>query len=92
MKDPIESWIVQKEEVLTTIVRGEPEDLPLEILKANLHNKASCRWSENALGEVGSEAISKMNERLDLEEAALREAVKIIAENHERIRKAVGRQ
>lgn len=92
MKNPIESWIVQKEEVLTTVVRGDPEDLPLEILKVNLHNKASCRWSENALGEAGSDAISKMNERLDLEETALREAVKIISENHERIRKAVKRE
>jgi hypothetical protein len=89
MKNPIEGWIVQKEEVLTTIVRGEPEDLPLEILKANLHNKASCCWSGNAFGEGGVDTISKMNERLDLEEAALREAVKIIAENNERIKKAV---
>ena len=89
MSNTAEKWIVQKSEILTTTIRGNPEDLPVEILRANLHNKASCRWVEDFLGTANSDQVHKMNLRLDLEEIALKEALAILKENQERINKAV---
>ena len=82
MKSDEESPILRKKEFLYIFTTTEPEDYPLEILRAYLHNTEAGRWSSNAWGdhEEGDVLVREMNERLDKQEEALRKAISRLEE------------